>query len=105
MGYWFTFETGEGLRIREDGKGCRLWYLGEAEYDKAHDQADSAAEDARRAERRRLVEIAMTEPDPKIAGQAVADLLRTQVTIDRFKRGESVDYPIWPYYEAFATDA
>lgn len=37
----FTFEHGEGIRFREDGKGCRLWYLGDDEYRKAHDQADN----------------------------------------------------------------
>jgi hypothetical protein len=27
--HWtFTFELYEGIRFREDGKGCRLWYLG-----------------------------------------------------------------------------
>lgn len=40
--HWtFTFELHEGARFREDGKGCRLAYLGDEEYDKAHDQADN----------------------------------------------------------------
>jgi hypothetical protein len=39
--HWtWTFELGEGIRFREDGKGCRVAYLGNDEYDKAHDQAD-----------------------------------------------------------------
>lgn len=76
LGYSFTFETGEGILFREDGKGCKLWYLGEAEYEKAHTQADSAEGDARRAEQRRLIEVAMTEPDPVIAGAAAAELKR-----------------------------
>jgi hypothetical protein len=37
----FTFERGEGIRIRQDGKGCRLWYLGENDYDKAHIESDT----------------------------------------------------------------
>jgi hypothetical protein len=41
MGWSFTVEEGEGIRFRLDGKGCRLAYLGNAEYDKAHDEADS----------------------------------------------------------------
>lgn len=40
MSWTFTFEVHEGIRFREDGKGCRLAYLGDGEYDKAHDQAD-----------------------------------------------------------------
>lgn len=43
LGYRFTFEDGEGIRFRHDGKGCRLWYLGMDDYEKAHDEADSAA--------------------------------------------------------------
>ncbi|MGW5519031.1 hypothetical protein [Nocardia africana] len=46
--YTFTFEDGEGIRFREDGRGCRLWYLGDADYDKAHDESDS---EQRRRER------------------------------------------------------
>lgn len=39
--HWtFTFELGEGIRFREDGKGCRLWYLGDDSYEKAHAEAD-----------------------------------------------------------------
>jgi hypothetical protein len=44
IGWWFTFERGEGIRFREDGRGCRLWYLGEmGDYDKAHTEADKPA--------------------------------------------------------------
>lgn len=36
----FTFETGQGIVVRDDSnRGCRLWYRGEADYEKAH--ADS----------------------------------------------------------------
>lgn len=38
----FTFERGEGIRFRTDGKGCPLWYLGEDDYKRAHTEADSA---------------------------------------------------------------
>lgn len=41
-GYSFTFERGEGIRFREDGKGCRLAYLGR-DWERAHDESDSAA--------------------------------------------------------------
>ena len=41
-GWSFTFETGEGIRFRRDGVGCRLWYLGDADYKKAHTEADTA---------------------------------------------------------------
>lgn len=39
--HWtWTFELGQGARFREDGKGCRVAYLGDAEYEKAHTQSD-----------------------------------------------------------------
>lgn len=41
MGWTFTFETGEGIRFRQDERGCRLAYLGNVEYAKAHTEADS----------------------------------------------------------------
>lgn len=41
--HWsFTFEHEEGVRFREDGKGCPLWYLGEGDYERAHTEADTA---------------------------------------------------------------
>lgn len=40
-GMSFTFEQGEGIRLREDGKGCPVWYLGEDDYQRAHEEADS----------------------------------------------------------------
>ena len=73
MSYTFTYETGEGIRFRQDKRGCRLAYLGNAEYEKAHTEADSAEEDARREKARQLILTAMTEPDPVKAGQANAE--------------------------------
>jgi hypothetical protein len=41
--HWsFTFETRRGIVFREDGKGCPLAYLGNADYSRAHDEADTA---------------------------------------------------------------
>lgn len=40
IGQSFTFEQGWGLRFRDDGRGCPLWYLSEADYARAHDEAD-----------------------------------------------------------------
>lgn len=77
MSYTFTFETGEGLRFRQDGRGCKLWYLGMDDYEKAHTEADSAASDAEKAERRRLIGIALGDADPAVAGAASAEVLRT----------------------------
>lgn len=37
----FTFEDGEGIRFREDGKGCPVAYFAE-DYERAHTEADSA---------------------------------------------------------------
>jgi hypothetical protein len=39
MHWTFTFELREGIRFREDGKGCRLWHYGDDDYEKAHAQA------------------------------------------------------------------
>jgi hypothetical protein len=39
-GFSFTFERGEGIRFREDGRGCPLWYLGDDDYERAHAEAD-----------------------------------------------------------------
>jgi hypothetical protein len=41
IGWSFTFEENEGIRFREDGRGCRLWYYGEDDYQRAHDESDS----------------------------------------------------------------
>lgn len=39
--HWtFTIER-DGVRFREDGRGCRLWYLGDVSYQRAHDEADT----------------------------------------------------------------
>lgn len=39
--HWsFTFESYSGIVFREDGKGCPLWYYGDADYVRAHDEAD-----------------------------------------------------------------
>ena len=35
----FTFEHGEGLVVRTDGRGCPLWYYGNDDYARAHDEA------------------------------------------------------------------
>ena len=40
-GYSFTFETGEGIRVRGDKRGCPIAYLGEADYARAHAEADT----------------------------------------------------------------
>jgi hypothetical protein len=38
--YTSTFETGEGIRFRDDDKGCPLTYYGDADYERAYDEAD-----------------------------------------------------------------
>jgi hypothetical protein len=43
VGYSFTFELYEGIRFRTDGRGCPLWHLGEADHDRAHEEADTRA--------------------------------------------------------------
>jgi hypothetical protein len=42
IGWSFTFEHREGIRFREDGKGCPLWYLRTADYERAHTEADTS---------------------------------------------------------------
>lgn len=37
----FTIEHRRGLVVREDGKGCPLWYYGMEDYARAHSEADT----------------------------------------------------------------
>ena len=40
--HWsFTIEHGQGIMFREDRRGCPLAYLGDADYSRAHDEADN----------------------------------------------------------------
>lgn len=39
LGRWFTFERGRGLVVNEEERGCRLWYMGDASYERAHTEA------------------------------------------------------------------
>ena len=41
LGHSFTFEISEGIRFRDDGRGCRLWYLGRDDYDRAFTESDT----------------------------------------------------------------
>lgn len=41
IGWSFTFEHRRGIVFRDDGRGCRLWYLGDAEHERAHAEADT----------------------------------------------------------------
>jgi hypothetical protein len=49
MGYSFTFEEREGIRFRDDARGCWLWYLGRDDYERAFDEADTTWEPPRPA--------------------------------------------------------
>jgi hypothetical protein len=40
-GWSFTFEQGQGLVFRQDGRGCPVAYLGDADYERAHAEAGS----------------------------------------------------------------
>lgn len=40
IGWSFTIERGRGIVFREDERGCRLWYLGDDQYLRAHAEAD-----------------------------------------------------------------
>lgn len=39
MSVRFTFEDRVGIVFREDNRGCLLWYIGDAEYERAHTEA------------------------------------------------------------------
>lgn len=41
LGYSYTMEGVNGIRFRDDGKGCPLWYLSEADAQRAYDEADN----------------------------------------------------------------
>ena len=42
-GWSFTIENRRGIVFREDRRGCPLAYLGDGDYDRAHDEADTPA--------------------------------------------------------------
>lgn len=35
----FTFEDRIGIVFRDDGRGCRIWYYGDVDYERAHNEA------------------------------------------------------------------
>ena len=39
LGLSFTFEDRVGLVIHDDDRGCRIWYLNDDEYERAHHPA------------------------------------------------------------------
>jgi hypothetical protein len=39
----FTFEEYIGIVFREDGRGCRVWHLNDADYERAHTEAGPVA--------------------------------------------------------------
>ncbi len=41
IGWSFTFENERGIVFREGRQGCPLWYLGDADYQRAHSEADT----------------------------------------------------------------
>jgi hypothetical protein len=43
MSVRFTFEDRAGIVFRDDNRGCLLWYYGDDDYERAHDEAGPAA--------------------------------------------------------------
>lgn len=39
-GWSFTFEQHRGIVFHERGPGCPVWYMGEKDYARAHDEAE-----------------------------------------------------------------
>lgn len=39
----FTFESGKGAVFNQERRGCPLWYLGDADYERAHNEAVNPA--------------------------------------------------------------
>lgn len=44
-GWSFTFEQGSGVEFHQDNRGCPLWYLGGADYLRAHTESDRVPSD------------------------------------------------------------
>jgi hypothetical protein len=40
-GISFTFEEGRGIVTNQEARGCPLWYLSSADYERAHDEAET----------------------------------------------------------------
>src|SRR5689334_7958259 len=41
-GMSFTYEGKDGFRLRHDRRGCEIWYLGDAQWERAYAEADAA---------------------------------------------------------------
>lgn len=39
-GWSFTFVEGLGVQFNQDRRGCPLWYFGDRDYERAHDEAE-----------------------------------------------------------------
>jgi hypothetical protein len=40
IGWSFTFERGKGIDFHNDRRGCRLWYYGQDDYERAHTESN-----------------------------------------------------------------
>lgn len=56
----FTFERNIGIRLRDDGRGCPLWHLRDADYMRAYLEADDPVPRINWAEMRYYTDEEMT---------------------------------------------
>lgn len=42
IGWSFTFEEGRGIVFNDQRRGCPLWYLDDAAYERSHTEAGSS---------------------------------------------------------------
>ena len=59
-GVSFTFERGKGKAVRDDGKGCPLYFI-QSEYERAHTEADSNQPDPKLEEAKRFLDAVIAE--------------------------------------------
>jgi hypothetical protein len=87
-GWSFTFEDYEGIRFREDGWGCRLAYIGDANYSRAHDESDTAEHARRRDAETRENLRALGADGDALAEQLTRILDRTDAADPRAKKDQ-----------------
>jgi len=74
----FTFEERVGIVFRDDGRGCRLWYYGDQDYERAHTEAGPVlgANSTEWLPQRKPVHLTSGRPSPPAVRLGPGDLVR-----------------------------
>ncbi|WP_068059180.1 hypothetical protein [Nocardia xishanensis] len=64
MGYSYTIEPGKGVVFHKNGRGCKLWYLGNVDHERAYSESRASTADLADLTDQELLASAMLTPDP-----------------------------------------